>query len=284
MDFILISAAFLTALIGAIGNTWDTSKVGFKKLRPVGWLAISVALVTAVFSFWKTIEDDKEKERLRTQISQTATDALIILTQELSDKGASTYLTPRLTLFAATTVKESEISHKRYDGSYAQLIRHLFGDKVKVKNINLKVDFFSQAMIGDVYIDISNFEPKVRKDSIEMAFVSTIDEPTDGPLAFSLVLEADKDYKTVDLVRDAFEKKGIIEVNILFESSMPDDELLLAAKNKLQRGFGYFSLSSLPVARLRFSLEPSLPIIDRSKTGRHLKLKWKIGVVEGIKT
>lgn len=277
----------LTALLAAItaitGNTWNPAKKGIKKLTPIGWVALVAALATAVFSSRKTLLDNAANEQLRAQFSKTAADALFHLNQEISDRGGSRRLTPTVALFAATASKRSDITGDPSDSSYYQLARHILGDTAEIEGIELKADFFSTKLTSQLTLTKSANSLKPKEGDIGMAFTTTINNPPNDLLSFSLLLQTDEEFETATLVRDIVDKKGTIDIAIKIKPKVQDRHLISHTEGKQRRGFGYFYLSDKPVARLLFDLEPSEPRIEKMRDGRYLLLQWKIGAVEGIK-
>ncbi len=281
MEYVVIIACFVGTLVAVIGHTWDGSQTGIKKLRPLGWIAVIAAFVTVGASIWKTAADEEDKEQLRSDISQTVTDALIILTQELSDKGASMHLVPRVALFAPTSLKNGVASVEK--GTYHELAEQLLDGVAEIEGITLSIDFFSGKVKDSLALKRSLQKPSSMDGPIQFAFVGPINDQNHGPLAFSSILQAKETYETVNLIRDVYEKKGQVSIEIKIRSTFSDQKILDHLKSKQELGFGYFYLSSKPNARLLFSLKPSPPELKGKISQRNLMLTWQIGVVSGIK-
>ena len=49
MDFLPIIIAFASALIGVVGNTWDSDNVGIRKITLTGWMVVLLAGISLVY-------------------------------------------------------------------------------------------------------------------------------------------------------------------------------------------------------------------------------------------
>lgn len=65
LEYISIILSFLAAAIAVFGDTWDSKRKGFKKLRPLGLAALIIGTLTLCFSIYNTHSSKSKLEELR---------------------------------------------------------------------------------------------------------------------------------------------------------------------------------------------------------------------------
>lgn len=76
MEFIPIIVAFASALVGVVGNTWNSDQVGIRKVTVTGWVVASLAVISLIYGIQvlqkkneEIIEVSKIREVAHAQIS-----------------------------------------------------------------------------------------------------------------------------------------------------------------------------------------------------------------------
>jgi hypothetical protein len=66
IEYIPLVTAFAAALIGVVGNTWDATRSGFQRVRPTGWVALVVGVISLFAGLYATYRaHDRESEAER---------------------------------------------------------------------------------------------------------------------------------------------------------------------------------------------------------------------------
>lgn len=88
MDFIPIIIAFASALIGVVGNTWDSNKTGIRKITLTGWMV--VVLAGTSLAYGGIVIQQKNKEiieigKIRHIAHNQITDGVKYIVRHLTD-------------------------------------------------------------------------------------------------------------------------------------------------------------------------------------------------------
>lgn len=282
MQLFIIISGLIAATVAIRGHTWEQSKRGVRKITITGWVAIACACVSALASYGVIKAQDEESDALKKKLSETASDALILLTQELADKGAEMKIIPRVALFCGTARTVPVDTSPPDELLEAEpLMKALTKEFASVSGLSLRVRLFDRI---DEEKSLSRESRYPDRKVLEMSGVSEIRAIGGGQrLSFMAIVQDEANRPTLELVRAVFNRRGFIEYKGEYSSQVTERELARRFSKVQREGFGYFYLGSTAKVRLLFSLEPEEPILTKVNGKRYVTLRWRIGMVDGIK-
>jgi hypothetical protein len=68
MEYLLLMLSLTSALLGIVGNAWDNTKTGLKKITPLGGIVITVLLFSSILTIYSTYKKNKEFSNIKSLV------------------------------------------------------------------------------------------------------------------------------------------------------------------------------------------------------------------------
>ena len=180
--------AFLAALVAIGEPTWDSSKKGLNKLRPMGYVAAFLALVSFIASIYITMENNETEQHKKTQrqVIQTIGNTEIcvsiskikLLIDVLSNMGAG----ERNFVGAKLRIPFTDlVSNKNLDKLETIDLSKTISVETKIGDTRPLSQYLSEEMkdsINDINTTISKYGFYLERNTMYLAGLVTIDNYT----------------------------------------------------------------------------------------------------------